>query len=59
MKITPNSMLASFGPAFAAVVGILLLSYGFIEPHRPWFIAGSILLAAGIIAARIRQNNVN
>ncbi len=57
MKITPNAMLALFGPTFAAVVGILLLSYGFVEPHRPWFVAGSILLAAGIIAARIRRIN--
>ncbi len=32
------------------------MSYGFLEPHRPWFIGGSILLAAAVIAARLGVN---
>ncbi len=56
MKISTASILARFGPGFAGFVGVLLLIYGFIEPHRPWFIGGSILLGASIIAARLGSN---
>ena len=54
MAISTSSILARFGPAFAGFLGVLLLIYGFLEPHRPWFIGGSILLGAAIIAARIK-----
>jgi hypothetical protein len=53
MKISTATILARFGPGFAGFLGVLLLMYGFIEPHRPWFLAGSILLGAAIIAARL------
>ena len=53
MKITTATILARFGPGFAGFMGVMLLIYGFLEPHRPWFIGGSILMAGAIIAARI------
>ncbi|MDZ4659561.1 MAG: hypothetical protein SH868_18475 [Bythopirellula sp.] len=56
MKISTSSILARFGPGFSGFLGILLMSYGFLEPHRPWFIGGSILLAAAVIAARLGVN---
>jgi hypothetical protein len=35
---------------------MLLLIYGFLDPHRPWFLGGSILLGAAVIAARLGTN---
>jgi hypothetical protein len=55
--ITFSSILARFGPTFGGVLGILLLSYGFIEPQRPWFTAGAILLGCAIIGARLNGGN--
>jgi hypothetical protein len=57
MKITTASILARFGPGFAGFLGVLLLMYGFIEPHRPWFLGGSILLGAAVIAARLSPDS--
>jgi hypothetical protein len=53
MKISTVSILARYGPGFAGFLGILLLTYGFLEPHRSWSVAGSILLGGAIIAARL------
>lgn len=53
MAISTKSVLARFGPGFTGFLGMLLLIYGFLEPHRPWFLGGSILLGAAVIAARL------
>jgi hypothetical protein len=58
MKISTSSILARFGPGFAGFLGVLLLTYGFAEPHRPWFVGGSILLGAAIISARLGTKSI-
>jgi hypothetical protein len=59
MKITTTAILARFGPGFLGFLGMLLLIYGFLEPHRPWFLGGSILLGAAVIAARSGGNSAS
>jgi hypothetical protein len=56
MKITTVAILARFGPGFLGFLGMLLLVYGFLEPHRPWSLGGSVLLGAAVIAARLGTN---